>query len=57
MVGIDSDLRRMIHDKASEEEMTKQARLGSRGIMADGISQVLAGLTTVEEILRVTQEG
>jgi type II secretory ATPase GspE/PulE/Tfp pilus assembly ATPase PilB-like protein len=31
--------------------------LGSRGIMADGISQVLAGLTTVEEILRVTQEG
>jgi type II secretory ATPase GspE/PulE/Tfp pilus assembly ATPase PilB-like protein len=25
--------------------------------MADGISQVLAGLTTVEEILRVTQEG
>ena len=57
VVGIDSDLRRMIHDKASEEEMTKQARLGSRGIMADGITQVLAGLTTVEEILRVTQEG
>ncbi|NND39935.1 MAG: type II secretion system ATPase GspE [Pseudomonadales bacterium] len=57
VVSIDGDLRRMIHDQSSEEDMVRQARKTSRGIMGDGISKVLAGLTTVEEILRVTQEG
>lgn len=57
IVAIDSELRRMIHDKASEDAMTVQARLKGRGILADGKDKVLSGITTVEEILRVTQEA
>lgn len=57
VIAIDSDLRRMIHDQVSEEEMTEQARTTSASILDDGIAKVLAGVTTVEEILRVTQES
>lgn len=57
VIEINSELRRMIHDRVSEEEMIKQARLSSRSIMDDGVHKVLSGITTVEEILRVTQEG
>ena len=54
---IDSELRRMIHDKASEDEMIIQARINGRSILDDGIDKILSGITTVEEVLRVTQEG
>ena len=47
----------MIHDQESEESMLVHARTQSRSIMDDGRAKVLGGLTTVEEILRVTQEG
>lgn len=57
IVPIDSELRRMIHDKASEDVMTEQARTKGRSILDDGKQKVLAGVTAVEEILRVTQEG
>ena len=39
---------------ASEPEMEKQARTVSSGIRDDGRSKVLAGITTIDEILRVT---
>ena len=57
VISIDGELRRMIHDQVSEEEMTRQARENSASIMDDGIAKVLSGMTTVEEVLRVTQEG
>ncbi len=57
IVPIDSELRRMIHDKASEDEMLIQARINGRSILDDGIDKILLGITTVEEVLRVTQEG
>ena len=57
IVPIDSELRRMIHDKASEDEMIVQARRNGRSILDDGIDKILSGITTVEEVLRVTQEG
>ena len=47
----------MIHDKVSEDVMIKEARLSGRSILDDGKEKVLDGITTVEEILRVTQEG
>ena len=47
----------MIHDKASEDEMIIQARINGRSILDDGINKILSGITTVEEVLRVTQEG
>lgn len=54
MIVIDDDLRLMIHEGASEQVMLEQARKHSAGILDDGRRRVLAGDTTVEEVLRVT---
>jgi general secretion pathway protein E len=56
LVTIDDTLRQQIHDRLSEQEMTVQARLTSPGIRDDGRDKVLAGATTVQEVLRVTME-
>ncbi|MBL4826475.1 MAG: type II secretion system ATPase GspE [Spongiibacteraceae bacterium] len=54
MIAIDDTLRVMIHEGASEHDITLYARKGSPGILDDGRQRVLAGETTVEEVLRVT---
>ncbi len=56
IVAVDNELRKMIHDKEPEHVMTEQARIKGKSILDDGKRKVLMGLTTVEEILRVTQE-
>jgi general secretion pathway protein E len=57
LVEVDETLRRMIHDNAAEAEMEAYARKFSPSIRQDGQRKVLAGLTTLEEILRVTREN
>jgi general secretion pathway protein E len=57
LVEIDETMRRMIHDNASESDMEAYARTSSKGIRQDGQRKVLAGMTTLEEILRVTRES
>lgn len=54
LIEIDETLRLMIHQGASEQEMLKQARKHYPGIEADGRNRVLAGETSLEEVLRVT---
>jgi general secretion pathway protein E len=56
LVTVDDTLRQLIHDRASEQDMTAYVRRGSPGIRDDGRDKVLAGLTTVQEVLRVTME-
>lgn len=56
LVVIDDELRTMIHDGTSEHEMEHYARKSSPGIRQDGLRRVLAGETSVEEVLRVTRE-
>lgn len=56
LVLVDDELRTLIHRNAGEQEMTKAARKHSKGIREDGVRNVLAGKTTVEEVLRVTRE-
>jgi type IV pilus assembly protein PilB len=54
---IDDDIKRLIINKADANEMKKKAiERGMKTLRDDGIAKVLAGITTVEEILRVTQE-
>ena len=53
-IRIDDGLRTLIHDKASEQEMTEYARQYSPSIRQNGFAKVLLGETTVEEVLRVT---
>ena len=54
MIEIDEQMRLMIHEGASEHELTAHARQHGGGILDDGRRRVLAGETTVEEVLRVT---
>ena len=56
LVEVDEQLRSMIHDGAGEHEMEKYARRYSPGIRADGVRRILAGVTSLEEVLRVTRE-
>ncbi|GAB3786645.1 type II secretion system ATPase GspE [Dyella agri] len=51
-------LRRLVMQRADAGEIEKQARAeGMRSMYEDGIAKSLAGITTLEEVLRVTQEG
>jgi general secretion pathway protein E len=57
LIVLDDALRRMIHDGASEMDLERYARTLSTGIRTDGCQKVLAGVTSLEEVLRVTREG
>ncbi|MCZ6762690.1 MAG: type II secretion system ATPase GspE [Gammaproteobacteria bacterium] len=56
LVVIDDAMKTMIHEKASEHLLEEHARSQSASIRADGRSKVLSGITTLEEVLRVTRE-
>ncbi len=55
LVTIGETMRGMIHDGSSEHELTKEARRHSTDIRVDGFRRVLAGETSLDEVLRVTQ--
>ena len=56
VVNVDEELRRMIHNGSSELDMELYARQATTGIRDDGRERVLEGLTTIDEVLRVTME-
>ncbi len=56
VIAVDDNLRALIHQRASEAELIALARQRSPGIRDDGRARILAGDTTVEEVLRVTHE-
>ncbi|MDP0490966.1 MAG: ATPase, T2SS/T4P/T4SS family [Verrucomicrobiota bacterium JB023] len=52
---VDDEVRHLINDNLSSPEMRKRAReLGMRTMREDGIRKVLAGITSAEEVIRVT---
>jgi general secretion pathway protein E len=57
LITIDETLRTLIHQGAGEGDMLAHARKHSESIRADGMRLVIEGVTTVDEIVRVTQEG
>jgi len=56
LISVDDHMRTMIHDGSSEQELERYARTASPSIRDDGRAKVLAGETTLEELLRVTRE-
>ncbi|WP_230460432.1 type II secretion system ATPase GspE [Sansalvadorimonas verongulae] len=56
VVIIDEQIRRMIHRNEGEMAIVEYMRQASPGIRTDGMFKVLAGVTTLEEVLRVTQD-
>ena len=57
VVPIDDTMRRMIHSNTAEYELEEYARTQTPSIRADGLHKVIAGRTTLEEVLRVTKES
>jgi general secretion pathway protein E len=55
-VAIDEKMRAMIHDIGAEQELEKYAHQHTASIRQDGIRLVLEGVTTLEEVMRVTKE-
>lgn len=56
LVNVDGTLRQMIHDGAGELALEAQVRLTQPSLFRDGVRRIMDGVTTVEEVLRVTQE-
>ncbi|WP_226686371.1 type II secretion system ATPase GspE [Stutzerimonas stutzeri] len=56
LVLFDDTLRTMVHTRASEQDMLRHARALGPSIREDGLRKVREGVTTIEEVLRVTRE-
>jgi general secretion pathway protein E len=56
LIAVDDVMRTMIHDGVSEQQLERHARTMGPSIRADGRRRVLAGNTTIDEVLRVTRE-
>lgn len=57
LIEVTADMRGMIHDEKAESELEALARKDSKSILHDGFDKVLEGVTTLDEVLRVTREG
>ncbi len=57
LIEIDEQMARMIHDGIGEHEMEAYVRTQTPSLREDGVRRVLAGDTTLEEVLRVTRES
>ena len=56
LLVVDDHIRELIHNGHGEQMVEKYVRQHSPSIRQDGCSRVLAGKTTLEEVLRVTRE-
>ena len=56
IIEVDEAMRPLIHDGMSELELERLARTRGPSIRQDGMQKVLQGITTMEEVLRVTRE-
>lgn len=56
VITVDDTLRAMVHGGEREQAIEAYARQGSASIHAEGCAKVLAGITTSEEVMRVTSE-
>jgi general secretion pathway protein E len=58
LLFIDDDIRKLILRNADSNQIRKEARThGMKTLLEDGAEKVKAGITTLSEILRVTQEA
>ncbi|NKF22487.1 type II secretion system ATPase GspE [Solimonas marina] len=56
VIEVDRKLESMIHDNASEQQLETYARTQGPGILQSGRNKVIAGTTTLPEVMRVTIE-
>lgn len=56
LIDIDSQLATMIHDQESQQKIETYCRTQSSGIVDDGLRKVKLGITSLDEVFRVTRE-
>ena len=56
LIVVDETLRQLIHQRAGEIEIEHYVRQHSPSISEDGRRKILEGMTTLEEVIRVTRE-
>ncbi len=57
LLDVDDDIRRVILQGGDSRSVRTEAdRKGMKRMISDGADKVLQGITTIEEVLRVTQE-
>ncbi|MCZ2721534.1 type II secretion system ATPase GspE [Marinomonas sp. 15G1-11] len=56
LVMVTEAVKNLIHSKASEQEMESLVRQETPSLFHDGVQKVLQGTTTIEEVLRVSNE-
>jgi type II secretory ATPase GspE/PulE/Tfp pilus assembly ATPase PilB-like protein len=56
VLEVSKEIRKLISEKADADEINKKAQdEGMNTMLDDGLDKVLKGLTTIEEVLRVTK--
>ena len=57
VLEIDEEIRKMISQNSPAEELERKAKeKGMLSMIEDGFSKAILGITSIEEILRVTKE-
>jgi general secretion pathway protein E len=56
VIAVDDALQAMIHDGVSEANLEREARRNAPSLLDDGVAKVRAGVTSVEEVARVTRD-
>ena len=57
LLRVDDGLRRLIHDRVAEQSLREYAvQQGMHGLRQDGVRLVVSGVTSLEELLRVTRD-
>jgi len=55
---VDESFAELINKNATQDEMRNYAQgNGMLGLLADGIEKIKQGITTVQEVLKVTEQG
>ncbi len=56
VLDVSKEIRKLISEKVDSEEINKQAiEEGMNSMLDDGLEKVLKGMTTIEEVIRVTK--
>lgn len=56
IVVVDEAMQALIHDGAPEAALAKAARKAGPSLLEDGIAKIIAGVTSVDEVVRVTRD-
>ena len=56
LIEIDATLASMIHDQKSQQKIEDYCRTRATGIVSDGLQKVKQGVTSLDEVFRVTKE-